>query len=257
MTSSDVVNFYTGKNIFITGGSGFVGICLLEKILRLIPDHGTIYLLLRPKRDKEINDRLDEIKKNRIFEKLLESKSFEEVFGNVKPIAGDVGADGLGLSNEDRLLITSNINVIIHSAATLDFGDTLKTTVNVNLLGTRRVTELAKECANLKVLIHISSAYVTSYKLAAEEILYEKPCDPDELIKKIQTLTDVQIEEETPGILKNHPNTYTITKHLAEHEIKNVEELFPCTIVRPSMSKHFCLSFVTKCDVTLLGPQWW
>lgn len=74
-----VRDFYRGKNIFITGGSGFVGICLLEKILRVLPDHGTIYLLMRPKKGKEISERLEEIKKNQIFEILLKDKTVEQV----------------------------------------------------------------------------------------------------------------------------------------------------------------------------------
>ena len=38
-------------------------------------------------------------------------------------------------------------------------------------------------------------------------------------------------------LLKEHPNTYTFTKHLAEHEVNKCVSLFPCGIVRPSMSK--------------------
>lgn len=74
-----VRDFYAGKNIFLTGGTGFLGICLLEKVLRCIPDIGDIYVLLRPKKDKEIVERLEEIKKNKIFETLLENKNVEEV----------------------------------------------------------------------------------------------------------------------------------------------------------------------------------
>lgn len=61
---SQVRAFYAGKNFFITGGTGFVGLCLIEKILRSIPDVGKIYLLIRPKKGKEIVDRLDEFPKN-------------------------------------------------------------------------------------------------------------------------------------------------------------------------------------------------
>lgn len=57
---SQVRSFYTGKNFFITGGTGFVGLCLIEKILRSIPDVGKIYLLMRPKKGKEISERLQE-----------------------------------------------------------------------------------------------------------------------------------------------------------------------------------------------------
>lgn len=79
MASTTVGNWYAKKNLFITGGSGFLGVCLLEKLLRTIPDIGDIYLLLRPKKGKEIDQRLNEIKKNSVFEHLLEEKSVEQV----------------------------------------------------------------------------------------------------------------------------------------------------------------------------------
>lgn len=77
--TTTVRDWYKEKNLFITGASGFLGVCLLEKLLRTIPDIGTIYILLRPKRGKKIEERLDEIKKNSVFEKLYETKSAEEV----------------------------------------------------------------------------------------------------------------------------------------------------------------------------------
>lgn len=78
--------------------------------------------------------------------------------------------ENLGLSATDRNLLKANIDVIIHSAATLDFGETLKTTVDINLLGTRRIVQLAKECSHLQALVHVSSAYVNSWRLEAEEV---------------------------------------------------------------------------------------
>ncbi|XP_063925301.1 putative fatty acyl-CoA reductase CG8306 [Zophobas morio] len=255
MASNDIASFYADKNIFITGGSGFVGICLLEKILRTIPNHGTIYLLLRPKKGKAIAERLEEIKSTQVFEILLKDRSVEEAFAKVRAIAGDVGEDNLGLSIEDRKVITDNVNVIIHSAATLDFGENLRTTVNTNVLGTRRVTELAKECPKLKVLVHVSSAYVNSYRLECEEIIYEKPCDAEELIAVVKKLDDKELEEKTPELLGKHPNTYTITKHLAEHEVKAVEGLFPCTIVRPSMIVGAWKEPVPGWTISKNGPQ--
>ncbi|KAJ8956235.1 hypothetical protein NQ318_014966 [Aromia moschata] len=250
-----VRDFYSGKNIFITGASGFLGICLLEKILRTIPEHGNIYLLLRPKRGKEIAERLEDIKKNQIFEVVLKEKSVEEVFSKVQAVAGDVGQENLGLSPAERKLLTDNVNVIIHSAATLDFGDTLKTTVDINLLGTRRIVQLAKECARLDVLVHVSSAYVNSYRLEAEEVIYPLKRDPDELVSLVGKLNPEELEEQTPGILADHPNTYTITKHMAEHEIQKAEELFPCTIVRPSMIIGAWKEPVPGWTISKNGPQ--
>lgn len=34
---SETAEFYKNKNIFITGGTGFLGIALIEKILRTTP----------------------------------------------------------------------------------------------------------------------------------------------------------------------------------------------------------------------------
>ncbi|XP_050498453.1 putative fatty acyl-CoA reductase CG8306 [Diabrotica virgifera virgifera] len=254
-SSVGVKDFYKNKNIFITGGTGFVGVTLLEKILRSIPDHGEIFLLMRPKKGKEISERLNEIKKNSVFETLLKDKDVEQVFAKVKAIAGDVGEDKLGISDSDWQLLTEKINVIFHSAATLDFGDTLDTTVNINLLGTRRVTELAKACRNLAVFVHVSSAYVNSYKLHADEIIYPLPRDADELIATVKKLSKEELLKETPALLGDHPNTYTITKHMAEHEIQKCESLFPCTIVRPSMIIGCWKEPVPGWTISKNGPQ--
>lgn len=70
---SEIREFYTGKNFFITGGTGFVGLCLIERILRSIPDSGKLYLLMRPKKGKDISERLQEFPKNPVSAKYLYS----------------------------------------------------------------------------------------------------------------------------------------------------------------------------------------
>ncbi len=64
--ASKVVDFYRGKSIFITGGTGFLGIALIEKLLRTCPDVSKIYLLMRPKKGKAIQERLQELTKNSV-----------------------------------------------------------------------------------------------------------------------------------------------------------------------------------------------
>lgn len=36
--TSNVAEFYKNKNIFITGGTGFLGVALIDKLLRACPD---------------------------------------------------------------------------------------------------------------------------------------------------------------------------------------------------------------------------
>ena len=49
---SGVRSFFARKGVFITGGSGLVGKVLIEKILRDCPEVGRIFVLLRSKLPK-------------------------------------------------------------------------------------------------------------------------------------------------------------------------------------------------------------
>ena len=58
---SEIQSFYRGKTIFITGGSGLMGKVLIEKLLYSCSDLKKIYMLLRPKRGRAPETRLDDI----------------------------------------------------------------------------------------------------------------------------------------------------------------------------------------------------
>lgn len=185
-----------------------------------------------------------ETSKFQIFETLLQT-SPATIFNKLIPIAGDVSDENLGISPADRKILTDNVHVVFHSAATLDFNESLKPTVNTNLLGTRRVMQLCNDIRTLKSMVHVSSAYVNSYLKECEEILYPPPENAEKVIDLATSLTEEALLELQPKLLKDHPNTYTFTKHLAEHEVNKYAATFPCGIVRPSMSKWMhALSFM-------------
>lgn len=159
------------------------------------------------------------------------------MFRKLVAVQGDVSEPDLGLSPADRATLIDNINVVIHSAATLDFSETLRSTVVTNLLGTRRVMELSNQVRNLAAMVHVSSAYVNSFQLECEEVLYPLKCDAKKVTDLVDGLSDDALLDVQATLLGNHPNTYTFTKHFAEHEVAKYADKFPCGIVRPSMSK--------------------
>ncbi len=59
--TSDIMNFYINKSIFITGATGFLGKVLIEKLLRSCYDLKKIYVLVRHKKGATPAQRLNEL----------------------------------------------------------------------------------------------------------------------------------------------------------------------------------------------------
>lgn len=104
---TELQRFYTGANIFITGGTGFMGKMLLEKLLRTCTGIENIYLLIRPKKNKDIHTRVDELFDDLLFEKL--KADVPKFRHKLVAINGDCGQAGLGLSLIDRQTLISNV----------------------------------------------------------------------------------------------------------------------------------------------------
>jgi fatty acyl-CoA reductase len=60
-THAQIEEFYKEQTIFLTGGTGFLGKILIEKLLRQCWDLNKIYVLVRPKKDKSPEERFEEL----------------------------------------------------------------------------------------------------------------------------------------------------------------------------------------------------
>ncbi|XP_014371686.2 putative fatty acyl-CoA reductase CG5065 [Papilio machaon] len=228
-----VAEFYTGKNILITGSTGFVGKVLVEKLLRSCGGINKIYLLLRQKKGVSSEDRLKELCNNKCFENLRTKQP--EVFNKLKLVPGDILEDELGLSNDDRQELQKNCNIIFHSAACVRFDQKLKDEVNLNTTGTLRVLELAKTIENLEAFVHLSTAYCRCELPVLEEKLYPAMHSPRRVMDIVQWMDDDMLNYLEPKLIASEPNTYSYTKAITENLVAEYQNEFPIAIGRPSI----------------------
>lgn len=69
---SPLSNYYDGKTVFLTGGSGFLGHLYIQKLLRSKISH--LYLFIRPKRGESIPQRLEKLFDNPVSYTKQQSK---------------------------------------------------------------------------------------------------------------------------------------------------------------------------------------
>ncbi|MCC5952011.1 MAG: HAD-IB family hydrolase [Acidimicrobiia bacterium] len=152
-----------GKRIFLTGATGFLGTNVLERLLRSVPGcHVT--LLVRPGRRSSIEQRVKrEILRNDAFDRLRTEHGkdgFEQLCAErLAVVAGDVSRDGLGLDDAGRAAL-ADVDVVIHSAATVSFDSPLDSAVEVNLLGPTRIARTLADLGVTPHLVAVSTCYV-------------------------------------------------------------------------------------------------
>ncbi|XP_065226235.1 fatty acyl-CoA reductase wat-like [Planococcus citri] len=228
-----VQEFFRDVTVFVTGGTGFMGKILTEKLLRSCPHLKHIYLLVRDKKGKTSAERIEAIFQDRLYKRLKhESPDF---YKKVSVMNGNLEEPELGLSDEDKKKFAEQVNVVFHGAATVRFDEKLKLAVGINVIGTREILKLAKSAKNLKAMMHVSTAYSFCPRSEIEEKFYDMPVHYMDVINKVTTMNESEINFETNKILGEWPNTYTFTKALAECVVKNESQGLPIGLFRPSV----------------------
>ncbi|XP_046616988.1 fatty acyl-CoA reductase 1-like [Neodiprion virginianus] len=231
--SSEIAEWYRGRSIFITGATGFVGKVLVEKLLRSCPDIGTIFLLIRDKKDTSSRDRVEQLLSTRLFDEIRTAQASPR--DRLVAIPGDVGVPGLGITDEDRRLLQETVSVVFHVAATVRFTEPLRKAVAINIEGTKAVLQLSQGMKNLHAIVHVSTAYANCGNPVIHERIYPPPMDLYKVRHCVAGLDDELLDLITPRLIGKLPNTYTFTKAIAEHLVAEHSTRLPIVVVRPSI----------------------
>ncbi|XP_069479707.1 fatty acyl-CoA reductase 1 isoform X4 [Ambystoma mexicanum] len=228
-----IPEFYEGKNVLITGATGFMGKVLLEKLLRSCPNVKAVYVLVRPKDEQKPPERVAEMMNCKLFDRLR--AEHPECAEKVIPISSELTQPQLDLSLEDQELLINCIDIVFHCAATVRFNESLRDAMQLNVIATRQLVLLAQRMKKLEVFIHVSTAYANCNRKHIEEVVYQPPVDPRKLIDSLEWMDDSLVNDITPKLIGDRPNTYTYTKALAEYIVQQEGAKLNVAIVRPSI----------------------
>ncbi|XP_045457865.1 fatty acyl-CoA reductase wat-like [Melitaea cinxia] len=233
LSEPQISKIFVGATVFLTGGTGFLGKLLIDKLLRCCPDIKKIYLLTRAKKNKSILKRLQEQFDDAVFDTLR--KEVPDFIEKIGVIEGDMVELNLGISEEDRTKLINEVNFIFHGAATVRFDESLKTAVKINVRGAREILNLARACKKLRAHVHISTAYSNCTRKDIDEVFYESLIPGEKLIDIAEYMDEKLLNAITPGLLGDYPNTYVYTKAAAEDIVRTYSKGLPVALFRPSI----------------------
>ncbi|XP_058797227.1 fatty acyl-CoA reductase 1-like isoform X2 [Phymastichus coffea] len=237
-SDSEITQFFANRTIFITGVTGFLGKCLLEKLLRSCRKIKHIYILIREKSNETIEERTDKYFNHVIFDRLRQE--YRDFQRKVTPIKGDLINEDLGLSEKDKQRIINEVNIIYHNAANVQFLEKVRVSLKTNVLGTKRMLDLARECKHMEAFIYVSTAYSHLYTKNIEEKCYPFAADINVIYQAIEAdekSEDRLNEEALKLLIGRHPNIYTYTKAFSEELVRQYGQNadFAHIIYRPSI----------------------
>lgn len=154
-------------------------------------------------------------------------------------ITGDCKEPDLGISPTDRALLTQEVELVVHSAATVNFAEPLHVALDINARATRHMLQLAKDMKRLVAFVHVSTAFSNCVIHHIKERFYPEhlSCRVNKVLELGELLNTDLLDRMAPALLDRFPNTYTYTKALAEQLVQTEAGDLPVCIFRPGSSR--------------------
>ncbi|KAJ6489005.1 NAD-binding domain 4 protein [Mycena sanguinolenta] len=212
--------FFQRQTIFLTGGTGILGGCLLFKLAMTVRAH-KIYVLVRGSVERA-RAQWDETLPGQI-EPMLAT-------GRIQLVVGDVTEQNFGLPAAIMSEMADNVTLIIHAAGNISLKASISKTVRNNCLPTLWLAQFGSTFKNLSAFVYISTVSVNSFLPdgVVEEKIYEVG-DAEHQLSEILTTGSISSCK-----LSDFASPYAFGKHLTERLITSRNPSIPLLIVRPS-----------------------
>lgn len=232
METIHVESAFVAKSVFITGASGFLGKVLVEKLLRSCVAIDKVFVLIRGKRGKSSDERLEDFKSSKAFDNLRNT----EVLNKLIAVEGDLTlSPSAGISIENIRMLREKAHFVFHCAANVRFLDPVEQAIRINLIGTKMVLDLAETFTKLEAFVHVSTAYSNYGEKIILEKVYDPVCDPMGAIQAVESGDKDRILAMEQLAMKAFANTYNFSKHLTEALVGQRSKKIPICLIRPSI----------------------
>ncbi|KAJ5157107.1 Male sterility NAD-binding [Penicillium canariense] len=233
--------YYNGKILFVTGGTGFIGTAVLYRLLtQATPKH--VYVLCRggfTKAESKWNNMLPVS----IANTLTRSKCMTILDGEL----GDTAT--MNLPDEDLQMLKRRVHILIHAASSIELKNSLRELSYSVIAPTLCLTKYALKFQNLEKFVFLSSAYVNAHlwklsessDVAVQERVYTLDGKSEDIYESAPAIWRELQTNGTSQEYESHdfPWPYAYAKHLAERLIlqKASEQnaLDKILIIRPSV----------------------
>lgn len=257
-----------GKRVLITGTTGFLAKVLLETLIRQVPEIAEFVLLIRGNREyPSAQERFQgEVLSSSIFEPLRVQDPGNLYFlcnEKIRCITGEATEPNFGLSEQEFSDLASSVDIVVNSAASVNFREEMDQALSINALCLLNMTKLVKMAGNIP-FIQVSTCYVNGYN---EGHMYEevvKPFGPTPIKRNVRGYYDVEpvisdLQSKIASVRKSHigdedslskklvdlgiresnrygwNDTYTFTKWIGEQIAMREMQGGTLTILRPSI----------------------
>ncbi|KAJ4880712.1 Fatty acyl-CoA reductase 3 [Raphanus sativus] len=263
MEAVSVLQYLDNKSILVIGAAGFLANIFMEKILRVAPNVKKLYLLLRASNEKSATQRFnDEILGKDLYKVVKEKYGpnlTELISEKVTVVNGDICLADLGIQDSLAHEMIHQVDAIVNLAATTKFDERYDIALGINTLGPLNILDFAKKCENIKIFVHVSTAYVCGEKSG---LIMETPYRMGETLngttgldinhekklvqEKLDQLLVIKAPPETitqamkdMGLARakmyGWPNTYVFTKAMGEMMVGEKRDNISLVLIRPSI----------------------